>query len=225
MARPVFVLGAGIVGISCALVLQRRGYRVTLLDRRGPGEETSSGNAGILSYGNVTPLADPALLPRLHRLALNLDNDFLLHYPHLLSLLPWLLSFVARCRRRLFLNDGKAMSRLTLASIAMHRKWISEAGLESLLNPVGGLKLFRTQKAFLEQRLERELLESCGIRFTPLDADEIIDIEPDLRRIFRRGVMIDESVSLRNPEKLCKAYADMFRAAGGEIRRARIRAI
>jgi D-amino-acid dehydrogenase len=67
MDRSVSVLGAGIVGISCALELQRRGFQVTLIDRRGPGEETSSGNAGILSYSNITPLADPALLPRLHR--------------------------------------------------------------------------------------------------------------------------------------------------------------
>ncbi len=225
MARSVFVLGAGIVGISCALVLQRRGYRVTLLDRRGPGEETSSGNAGILSYSNITPLADPALLSRLHRLILNLDEDFMLHYPHFLSLLPWLLNFVARCRRRLFLNDGSAMSHLTLASIELHKKWISQAGLDGLLNPSGGLKLFRTQKTYLRQRLERELLESCGVRFTRLDQDEIYTIEPDLKRIFQHGVMIDESVSLRNPGKLCKAYADLFRAAGGEIRRASVRAI
>lgn len=225
MARSLCVLGAGIVGISCALVLQRRGYQVTLLDRRGPGEETSSGNAGILSYSNITPLADPALLKRLHRLILNLDDDFLMHYPHLLSLLPWLLNFVRRCRRRLFLDDGSAMSRLTLASIELHKKWINQAGLESLLNPAGGLKLFRTQKTFLEQQLERELLESCGIRFTYLDADQVSDIEPDLHRIFQRGILIDESVSLRNPEKLCKAYAEMFRAAGGDIRRAGVRAI
>ena len=84
MSRSVSVLGAGIVGISCALELQRRGFQVTLIDRRGPGEETSSGNAGILSYSNITPLADPALLPRLHRLLLNLDTDFLMHYPCLL---------------------------------------------------------------------------------------------------------------------------------------------
>ncbi|MGD8419592.1 MAG: FAD-dependent oxidoreductase, partial [Gammaproteobacteria bacterium] len=60
MNSDIYVLGAGMVGISCALELQRRGHRVTLVDRRGPGEETSSGNAGILSYSNVTPLASPA---------------------------------------------------------------------------------------------------------------------------------------------------------------------
>jgi len=47
MTQSVTVLGAGIIGICCALELQRRGFQVRLLDRRGPGEETSSGNGGF----------------------------------------------------------------------------------------------------------------------------------------------------------------------------------
>ena len=83
MNEGVTVLGAGMVGISCALALQRRGLRVRLIDRNGPGEETSSGNAGVLSYSNITPIADPDLWRRMGRLLLNLENDLLLRYSHL----------------------------------------------------------------------------------------------------------------------------------------------
>ena len=31
------VVGAGMIGVCCALFLQRDGYRVTLIDRQGPG--------------------------------------------------------------------------------------------------------------------------------------------------------------------------------------------
>ena len=115
MKSAVTVLGAGIVGVSCALELQRRGYQVNLIDRRGPGEETSAGNAGILSYSNVTPLASPELLSRMHRLMLNRETDLLLHYPHLPLLLPWLARFLWRCRRETYLSDGDAMGVLTSA--------------------------------------------------------------------------------------------------------------
>ena len=37
----VIVLGAGMVGVSSALHLQKRGQAVVLVDRRGAGEETS----------------------------------------------------------------------------------------------------------------------------------------------------------------------------------------
>ena len=44
----VIVLGAGMVGVSVALHLQRCGRDVALIDRRDPGEETSYGNAGLI---------------------------------------------------------------------------------------------------------------------------------------------------------------------------------
>jgi D-amino-acid dehydrogenase len=217
MTQSVTVLGAGIIGICCALELQRRGFQVRLLDRRGPGEETSAGNAGILSYSNITPLANPALLLRLHRLILNLDDDFLLHYPHLLPLLPWLLRFVTRCRRDTFLHDGAAMNLLTSASVELHKQWIVQARADDLLNHGGGLKLYRRRETFLRDQLERELLQQSGVRHTLLDAQQAYELEPDLKRIFVQAVLIDESISIRDPEQLCKRYAQLFIDAGGEV--------
>ncbi len=41
MATDTIVLGAGIVGISVALHLQKAGRSILLVDKRAPGEETS----------------------------------------------------------------------------------------------------------------------------------------------------------------------------------------
>jgi len=225
MKSDCYVLGAGMVGISCALELQRRGHRVTLADRRGPGEETSSGNAGILSYSNITPLASPALWSRMHRLALNRENDLRLHYPHLPLLLPWFLRFLWRCRRDTYLRDGEAMAVLTRASIELHERWIAEAGAGALANRSGGLKLYRDHRSFQRDALERELLERCGIRHRLLDADEIYELEPDLNPVFDKAVLIDDTVSIRDPRKLCQAYAKCFVEAGGEILRAEAKSL
>ena len=49
--RPtISVIGAGIVGVCCALHLQNEGFEVTLLDRGRPGDGASSGNLG--GFGN-----------------------------------------------------------------------------------------------------------------------------------------------------------------------------
>jgi D-amino-acid dehydrogenase len=55
----VVVLGAGMVGVSVALHLQRRGRDVVLVDRRGAGEETSYGNAGLIQREAVFPYTFP----------------------------------------------------------------------------------------------------------------------------------------------------------------------
>ena len=226
MPSRVTVLGAGMVGIGCALELQRRGFQVTLIDRREPGAETSSGNAGILSYSNVTPIAAPELLHRSLRLLFNRDTDFRMHYPHLPSLTPWLSRFIARCRSSVYLSDGNAMGDLTLSSIDLHRQWIAEADAQQLVNSGGGgLKLYRKQRTFERDALERKLLARCGVRYSELSADEAYALEPSLKRIFARAVHVEDSISIRNPHKLCTAYAGLFRQAGGEFRRGQVRAI
>ncbi len=56
------VVGAGIVGVSTALWLQRDGHDVTVIDRSGAGEATSYGNAGVLASCSVVPITGPGLI-------------------------------------------------------------------------------------------------------------------------------------------------------------------
>jgi D-amino-acid dehydrogenase len=55
MSRSVIVLGAGMIGVSIALHLQRRGAQVVVLDRAPPGEGASFGNAGLIQREAVYP--------------------------------------------------------------------------------------------------------------------------------------------------------------------------
>ena len=59
---PIVIIGAGIVGVSAALWLQRAGRDVILVDRAGPGEGTSYGNGGVLASCSVVPVTVPGLL-------------------------------------------------------------------------------------------------------------------------------------------------------------------
>ncbi|WP_319530653.1 FAD-dependent oxidoreductase [uncultured Cohaesibacter sp.] len=59
-----------------ALELQRRGMSVTLIDRRRPGEETSHGNAGIITRTSLAPINSPMLWRQLPKLMLNRSTSF-----------------------------------------------------------------------------------------------------------------------------------------------------
>ena len=52
----VLVVGAGIVGVSQALALARRGFKVVLIDSVGIGQVTSWGNSGFLCPSLVQPV-------------------------------------------------------------------------------------------------------------------------------------------------------------------------
>ena len=81
----VIVLGAGMVGVSTALHLQKRGRSVVLVDRRGAGEETSYGNTGIIQREGVVPYPFPRQIGLMAQYALNMRTEANLHWsalPH-----------------------------------------------------------------------------------------------------------------------------------------------
>jgi len=76
----VIVLGAGMVGVSTALHLQKRGRSVVLVDRRGAGEETSYGNTGIIQREGVVPYPFPRQIGLMAQYALNMRTEANLHW-------------------------------------------------------------------------------------------------------------------------------------------------
>ncbi len=61
----IAVVGAGIIGVACALQLARQGRRVVVIDQQEPGMGASFGNAGHLATEQVFPIADLSILMRL----------------------------------------------------------------------------------------------------------------------------------------------------------------
>ena len=99
MARiDTIVLGAGIVGTSIAVHLAKRGVAVALVDRGGPGEGTSYGNAGIIEGNTIFPPAFPSSLSALLRVALKRAPEANYHLTFLPQVAPWLLAFRAASR-------------------------------------------------------------------------------------------------------------------------------
>lgn len=58
----VTVIGAGVVGLSCAWALQEHGIEVRVVDRERPGAGASHQNAGYLSPDLCVPLPEPRIL-------------------------------------------------------------------------------------------------------------------------------------------------------------------
>ncbi|HLU82153.1 MAG TPA: FAD-dependent oxidoreductase, partial [Trueperaceae bacterium] len=63
MKSTVAVIGAGIVGLSCAYYLRREGHDVIVIDReRQERDGASFGNAGMIVPSHFVPLAAPGVI-------------------------------------------------------------------------------------------------------------------------------------------------------------------
>ena len=63
MSKTVLIIGAGAIGLSCALQCARRGHRVTVVERHGAARDGCSfGNAGMIVPSHFVPLAAPGMV-------------------------------------------------------------------------------------------------------------------------------------------------------------------
>jgi len=63
MSKRIVIIGAGVIGLSTAYYCARRGFDVTVLERKGAQRDgTSYGNAGMVVPSHFIPLAAPGMV-------------------------------------------------------------------------------------------------------------------------------------------------------------------
>jgi D-amino-acid dehydrogenase len=211
----VIVLGAGIVGVSIALHLVKRGLSVALIDRGGVGEGTSYGNTGIIEGNTLFPQAFPSSWTALLRIALKRAPEANYHLSFLPQVAPWLFAFRAASQPARLLETAQAMRPLFGRAVAEHEDLIGEAGAERYVRRTGWLKLYRGDRAFEAQARELALAKNLGISNVPLDTEAARALEPSLNPVFRHAVHWTGAMSVSNPLALTRAYAARFAALGG----------
>ena len=88
------VIGAGVVGLCCAVALQRKGHNVVLIDRLDPGTGTSFGNGGLIQIDAVVPIATPGILRSVPRMLLDQRGPLVIRWRYLHKIAPWILRFL-----------------------------------------------------------------------------------------------------------------------------------
>jgi D-amino-acid dehydrogenase len=218
MARTdVIVLGAGIVGTSAALHLAKRGLAVALVDRRGPGEETSYGNTGIIEGNTLFAHAFPKGLGALLRIALKQAPEANYHLAALPGLAPWLLAYRRNTRGERAFEFAKAMRPLYSRAVAEHEALMAESGASRYLRKDGWLKLYRSEGSYAATARERSYADELGLSYRPLSVEQARALEPSLSPVFSHAVHWPEAASVSSPLAVTTAYAAQFGKLGGVI--------
>lgn len=177
----IAVLGGGVIGVTTAWALARKGAEVTVLDRQpGVALETSYANAGQVSPGYATPWAAPGiplkamrwLFQRHAPLAIRLDGSSFQ--------LRWMAAMLANCSSSRYAINKERMMRLSEYSRDCLREWRAQAGVRYDERSGGTLQLFRTQAQLDTAQRDVEVLQACGVPFELLDRAGVVRVEPAL---------------------------------------------
>ncbi|ANY82902.1 amino acid dehydrogenase (plasmid) [Microvirga ossetica] len=213
----VIVLGAGIVGVSTALHLQMRGRDVVLIDRRGAGEETSHGNAGLIERSSVIPYGFPRDLRTVLLYALNLSADVRSDWRFLPRIAPWLWQFWRESTPKSLKKAAADMLPLIEQSVAEHELLMAEAGLLGQLRRTGWIEAFRSLKSLDQAAKNAAALETYGLHFDILDGKTLRQREPHTSETLIGGIHWRDPATVPDPGGLVKGYAALFLRRGGRF--------
>ncbi len=215
--RQVTVIGAGIVGISCALYLLRDGHAVTVVDRNPPGDGCSQGNAGMFSSDSFVPLSIPGMLTQVPGWLFDPLGPLFIRWRHLPNMLPWLVRFVLAGAPRRVEEICDALEPLLASSLEEHQALAKGTEAEGLIRALGCMYVYEDAKSLAREAADWDMRRAYGTVIERLDGDQIRQREPALASIYENGYYLPNLGHTVEPMLLVKGLARHFEQSGGVI--------
>ena len=216
----VTVIGAGLIGLTSAYFLRRRGHDVTVIDRQsGPGRETSFANGGLLTPSMAEPWNTPGCWRVLLRALVSPDSSLRLRLDALPGMTGWGLAFLRNSGKERFSKHALINLRFALYSLRVLESLREQTGIAYTRAGTGSLRIFRDPAsldaawAAAARRLEE------GLTARRLSRSEVVALEPALEPISSRlaGGIHYADDETGDAHQFCLALTDQLRVLGVEL--------
>ncbi len=221
----VGIIGAGIQGISNALFLQKKGFKVTIFDREEPGSPVASyGNAGHFSPYASVPINRPDVLTDVPAMLLSSTGPLALKWNYVPKMIPWFLQFIKNCSTKKMMHTAKNMHQILDLALPAYDELFDEIELEGLVEKKGILYIWNNQ-SLKSRELEINIRNELGVDQQEVTSKEIHDLEPNIKPIYHGGVFYQYGRHARNPRKILLKLYELFLKKGGKFLKMNIKDI
>lgn len=222
---PVAVVGAGIVGISAAIHLQRLGVSSVLVDREGPGAGASQGNGGVLACCAVVPVGTPGLLTRVPGMLFGADGPLFVKWGYTPFMVPYMLDYLGNTSAKKVAHIAGSLRPLLHDAVDQHANLAKGTGAARYLNPSKYLYLYPDRAAYEADAYAWNLRRDNGYRWDVVEGETVREIEPAVSSQYGCAVVLDNHGVISDPGAYVTALADSYQENGGQFVRAQVRNI
>jgi D-amino-acid dehydrogenase len=215
--QKVAVIGAGIVGVSTAIWLQRAGIDVVLIDREGPAAGTSFGNGGVLASCGVIPVNSPGLLKNAPGMLIRPDSPLFLRWSYLPKMLSWLLAYNLRANARDARHVAKALTGILHDSLEQHQALAKGTGAEKWLKSSDYVFAYNDRDAFKKDAFGWSVRAEMGFKWDEMNAEEFNIYDPIFQGSRKFAVRLKNHGTITDPGKYVEALAAHVEKQGGKI--------
>lgn len=213
----VLVVGAGIVGLSCAWSLQEHGIEVEIVDRRQAGSGASWGNAGFLSPALTVPLPEPSILRYGLRAVLDPRSPVALPMPASARTVAFLARMVRHCTRERW-ERSMAVYRPLNEQIFEAFDQQRSGGVEAAITDADVVVAFRRPSEAAGVLAELQAVVAAGqeVRVEVLTGPQARAIEPHLSAAISTAVIV-RSQRYITPHAYVAALTEQVLIRGGKL--------
>ncbi len=191
MKKDIIIIGAGIVGLTCAYYLQKAGRKVTIIDEGNISDSTSFGNAGLLSAFDKTPLSYPGVLTNTLKLMLKGQSPAIIHPTLDPKILKWLLTFVSNANAKRTNKTMMLFEKYGEISLDLYKQMIKDDDLDFDFHHNGMLSVFTENKTY-EEKLKRYNYVDEN-RFKVLNKNEINEYLPSSNEKVKGAILFKKN--------------------------------
>ncbi len=174
------IIGGGIIGLSSAYYLSKRGWSVTVIDKSELSESCSNGNLGMIVPSHFIPLAAPGIVAQGIRWMFNSKSPFYVKPSLSAELISWGLKFVRSAREKNVKEAGPHLKELNLFSKKLYEDIAAEPGFGFSYEKKGIMMYYKTDHVASEEIHTAEIAQKMGLDVEVLSASEARQIEPGI---------------------------------------------
>ena len=218
----VAVIGAGIIGLSCAAWLQRSGRKPVLFDAAGVANGASFGTAGLINGDAYLPVALPGMIWRVPGWLRDPHGPVRVRPGYLPRAAPWLVKWLLASRPAAVLRSARALHSLHAQVFDGYRTLLGEASFGQLLRQSGGVVLARGEQPGKDELLANAIRDQLGIVCETLGPERLRELFPGIAPFARRGLLFPNNGYTLSPHRLVDTLFERIVTDGGALRQERV---
>ena len=215
--KKIAVIGAGIVGVSTAIWLQRAGHEVTLIDKSGPGAGASFGNGGVLAACACVPVTVPGIMMKAPAMLLDKNAPLFLKWKYLPTLLPWLVKYLGHANEADVNRIAEAVYGVTGDTLHEHQVLAKDSPAAKWIVPTDYLYLYKDRQAFDADAFGWAIRKAMGIRWEELEGKAVSEYESAFSSDLGFAAKMGDHGRIADPGRYIEDLADYFVSKNGQL--------
>ena len=173
MSKKILIIGGGIIGLCSAYYLQKKGHKVTVIDKSDFSSGASFVNAGIITPSHIISLAAPGMINKGIKWMLNSTSPFSIKPRLDLDFLKWSLLFKKSSTYKKVASSIPVIKNINLLSKDLYEEMKASDDFSFFYQHKGLLMYYKTDKAGEEEWNTGKIAIKEGLKVELLTKKEV----------------------------------------------------